>query len=100
LFSYSSAIESVGLRKCPHDHQLTNETISEYQTFCQSYTHKMASKTSWRRYGTKLLRDCRCMYFALRTVKSFKPVQSVCGLMSLFLLSFGVESAKAIQTRR
>jgi len=64
LWSYSHKIESVSLRKCPYSHQLTNKAhcraITVYIIF-QSFTYKMAAKTSWHRYGTKL-RHCHLMY--------------------------------------
>ena len=50
--------------KCPYDHQLTNKTYLSAITVTgifQSFTYKMAAKTSWHRYGTKL-RHCRLMY--------------------------------------
>ena len=64
LWSYSHKIESVSLRKCPYSHQLTNKAhcraVTVYIIF-QSFTYKMAAKTSWHRYGTKL-RHCHLMY--------------------------------------
>jgi len=50
-------IESASLRKCPYDHQLTNKAYLSAITVTsifQSFTYKMAAKTGWHRYGTKL----------------------------------------------
>jgi len=57
VWCYSDEMESVNLRKCPYDHQLTNKaylgTVTITSIF-QSFTYKMAAKTRWHRYGTKL----------------------------------------------
>jgi len=47
----------ISLRKCPHDHQLTDKAyLSDIRVtdISKSFTYKVAAKTSWRRYGTKL----------------------------------------------
>ena len=54
----SNKISPVTLRKCPNDHQLTDKAyLSDIRVtnISESFTHKMAAKTSWHRYGTKLL---------------------------------------------
>ena len=64
LWSYSHKIESISLRKCPHDHQLTDKPYLSAITVTsifQSFTYKMVAKTSWHRYGTKLC-HCHPMY--------------------------------------
>ena len=56
----SNKIESVSLRKCPHDHWLTNKAYLSAITvtnITQSFTYKMAEKIDWHRYETKL---CHC----------------------------------------
>jgi len=64
LVCYSNHIESVGLRKRRYDHQLTNKAylsdITE-RNISPSFTHKMAAKINWHRYGTKL-HYCQPMY--------------------------------------
>ena len=48
-----------------YDHYLVNKVYSSGITVTniyESFTHKMATKTSWHRYGTKL-RHCHPMYF-------------------------------------
>jgi len=64
VWCYSDEMESVNLRKCPYDHQLTNKaylgTVTITSIF-QSFTCKMAAKTRWHRYGTKL-RYCHPVY--------------------------------------
>ena len=60
---FSSKIESVSLRKCPYDHWLTNKAYLSAITVTNispSFSHKMAAKINWHRYGTKL-RYCRPM---------------------------------------
>jgi len=50
-------IESVTLRECPYDHQLTNKAYLSAITvtnISQSFTYKMAAKINWHRFGTKL----------------------------------------------
>ena len=57
LFRYSNKIESSDLRQCRYDHQLTNKAYLSGNTvrnIYESFTHKMAAKKSWRRYGTTL----------------------------------------------
>jgi len=67
----SHKIESVSLRKCPYDHWLTNKaylsaiTVGLTRIF-RSFTYKMAVKTGWHRYGTKL-RHCHRMYSGAHT---------------------------------
>ena len=49
--------ESDSLRKCPHDHRLTNKAYLSSITvtsISHSFTYKMAAKINWHRYGTKL----------------------------------------------
>jgi len=49
--------ESVGLRKCPYDHWLTNKAYLSTTTVTdiyQSFTYKMSAKINWHRHGTKL----------------------------------------------
>jgi len=60
LSCYSNKIEWVCLTKRPYDHWLTNKACFSAITvtnISESFTHKMAAKTSWHRYGTKL-RHC------------------------------------------
>ena len=61
LSCYSNKIGPVSLRKCPYDHWLTNKAylsaIRVTNISRQSFTHKMAAKINWHRYGTKL-RHC------------------------------------------
>ena len=51
-------IELVGLRKCPYDHRLTNESYLSAitgQTFLRVSTYnKMAANINRHRYGTKV----------------------------------------------
>jgi len=64
FWSCSHKIESVSIRKCPYDHWLTNEAYLSAITVTsifRSFTYKMAAKTGWHRYGTKL-RHCHPMY--------------------------------------
>jgi len=68
LSSYSHKIESVSLRKYLYDHKLTNKAYlsviissNQQSSIFQSFTYKMAARTSWHRYGTKL-RYCHPMY--------------------------------------
>ena len=59
---YTNEIKSVSLRKCPHDRQPTDEAyLSDIRVtnISNSFTHKIAAKASWHRYGTKLR---HCMY--------------------------------------
>ena len=63
LLHYSNKIESSGLRQC-HCDQLTNKAYLSgitVRNIYESFTHKMAAKASWHRYGTKL-RHCHPMY--------------------------------------
>ena len=53
---YSNKAESVSLRKCPHDHWLTDKAYLSCITMTdisRSFIHKMAAKINWHRYGTK-----------------------------------------------
>ena len=64
VWCYSDEMESVNLRKCPYDHQLTNKAYLSATTVASifhSFTYKMAAKTSWYRHGTKL-RHCHPVY--------------------------------------
>ena len=64
FWSCSHKIESVSIRKCPYDHWLTNKAYLSAITatsIFRSFTYKMAAKTGWHRYGTKL-RHCHLMY--------------------------------------
>ena len=64
LLCNSNKIQQVSLRKCPRDHQPTDKaylSVSRVTNVSKSFTHKMAAKTSWREYGTKL-RHCHPMY--------------------------------------
>jgi len=50
---YSNKTESVNLRKCPHDHWLTNKAYLSAITvtnISKSFTYKMAAKINWLRY--------------------------------------------------
>ena len=55
LSSYTDKIESVSLRKCPHDHRLTNKA------YLSAITVTSVSPTSWHTYGKKL-RHCHPTY--------------------------------------
>ena len=47
---YLNNIQSVGLWKCPYDHQLADKAYFidiTVQNICHSFTHKMAAKASW-----------------------------------------------------
>ena len=64
LLCYSNKIDSVGLRKWPYDHWLIKKVyLSDIivTNISPSFTHKMVTKTSCHRYGTKL-RHCHAMY--------------------------------------
>ena len=64
LWSYSHKIVSVSLPECPYVNQLTNKAyLSDVTetTVAESFTLKMAAKTSWHRHGTKL-RHCHPVY--------------------------------------
>jgi len=64
LLRYSNKIESIVLRQCPYDHWLTNKAYLSgitVRNIYESFTHKMAEKTSWHRYGRKL-RYCHPVY--------------------------------------
>ena len=55
LLRYSNKTESGDLRKCPYDQ--TNKAYligNTVRNIYESFTNKMAAKTSWRGYGTKL----------------------------------------------
>jgi len=66
---YSNKISPVGLSKCPRCHQPTDRAyLSDIRVtnISKRLTYKMAAtKTSWRRYGTKL-RHCQPIYSRLR----------------------------------
>jgi len=67
LLRYSNKIESSDLRQCLHDHYLTNKAYLRgitVRNIYESFTHKMAAKASWHRYGTKL-RHCHTMYIPI-----------------------------------
>jgi len=63
LLRYSNKIESIDLRQCPYDHAkkayLSGITV---RNIYESFTHKMAAKASWHRYGTKL-HHCHPVYY-------------------------------------
>ena len=64
LLRYSNRIESSDLRQCPRDQYLINKAYLSCVTvrnIYESFTNKMAAKTSWHKYGTKL-RHCHPMY--------------------------------------
>ena len=64
LLRYSNKIESSDLRQCPYDHYLANKAYLSgitVRNIYDSFNHKMAAKTNWHRYGTKL-RHCHSMY--------------------------------------
>jgi len=59
------------LNQLGYDYWLTNKAyLSDVTktTIADSFTHKMAAKTSWHRYGTKL-RHYRLMYSDCLTVR-------------------------------
>ena len=62
LLRYSNKIESRDLRQCPYDHAkkayLSGITV---RNIYESFTHKMAAKANWHRYGTKL-HHCHPVY--------------------------------------
>jgi len=50
-------LEPVSFQKCPHDHLLYNKAYLSgiiVASIFQIFTCKMAAKTSWHKYGTKL----------------------------------------------
>jgi len=54
---YSNKIQPVSLWKCPRGHQPADKgylTDIRVTNISKSFTHKMATETSWHRYGTKL----------------------------------------------
>ena len=60
LLRYSNKIESSDLRQCPCDHSLTSKAYLggiTVRNIYESFTHKITTKTSRHRYGTKL-RHC------------------------------------------
>jgi len=66
LSCYLNKIQSIGLRKCTYDHKLANKADLSDITVANIYerfTHKMAAKTNWHRYESKL-RYCHSMYIA------------------------------------
>jgi len=69
LWSCSHIKNWISLRKCPYDHWLTNKAYLSAITVTgifRSFTYKMAPKTGWHRYGTKL-RHCHPMYISARS---------------------------------
>jgi len=54
ILRYSNKIESTDLRQCPY--VINKAYLSDIlvRNIYESFTHKMAAKTSWHRYGTKL----------------------------------------------
>ena len=68
LSCYSNKIVSLSLKKCPHDHWLTNKasylSAITVTNISQSFTYKMAAKINWHRYGTKL-RHCHPVYSSM-----------------------------------
>jgi len=61
---YSNKIQLVCLRKHPYDHYPTDKAYLidiTVANISRSLTHKMAPRTSWQRYETKL-RHCHPMY--------------------------------------
>jgi len=77
LWSCSHKIEPVSLRKCPHDHRLANKAYLSAVTVAsifRSFTYKMAAKTGWHRYGTKL-RHCHPVLFFFMAYSSFSRAQ-------------------------
>jgi len=71
LLRHSTTTEPSDLRQCPYDHKLTNKAYLSGVTVRNiygSFTHKMAAKTSWHRYGTKW-RHCHHMYFYLHVAR-------------------------------
>jgi len=73
LSCYSNKIESVSLRKCPHDHRLnkfnTNKAYLSTITvtnISRHFTHQMAAKSSGIDMK-RLLRHCRPMYYRHET---------------------------------
>ena len=70
LLCYFNESESVTLRKCPHDHRLTNKAYSSDITVTNvsySITYKMAAEINWHRYCTKL-RHCHPCWLGSRVV--------------------------------
>jgi len=64
LSCYSNKIESVSLRKCPHDHWLTNKAYLRTTTVTniyQSFTCKMTTKINWYRYRTNYVTVILCI---------------------------------------
>jgi len=56
LSCYLNKMQCAGLRKCPYDLWLANKAYLSDVTVennSESFTHKMAAKTSRHRYGTK-----------------------------------------------
>ena len=71
LLRHSNTTEPSDLRQCPYDHKLTNKAYLSGVTvrnIYESFTHKMAAKTSWHRYGTKW-RHCHPMYFYVHVAR-------------------------------
>ena len=53
LSCYSNKTESVSLRKCPHDHWLTNKaylSVITVTNISKSFTYRMAAKNNWHRH--------------------------------------------------
>jgi len=69
MYSYASS----DLRQCPYDYQLTNKAyLSTVRNIYESFTHRMAAKTSWRRYGTKLRHCHLCIRLCLISEQNFR----------------------------
>jgi len=85
LSCYLNKIQSIGLRKCPYEHQLANKAYLSDITaanISESFTHKMAVKTSWHRHESKL-HHCHPMYIertseALECWLFFQQLTSSC----------------------
>ena len=68
-------IESSDLRQCPRDQYLINKAYLSCVTvrnIYESFTNKMAAKTSWHKYGTKL-RHSHPMYINTLTYLLTSP---------------------------
>jgi len=68
------------------------------KTFYNSFTYKMAAKTSWHRYGTKL-RHCRSMYanytlFIIIITDHFSCRSSAVGWLCVWLVCLLVRHGK------
>jgi len=85
LLRHSNKIESTDLRQCLYNHWLTNKAclndITSVRNIYESFTYKMAAKTSRHRYGTKL-RHCHRMH-----TRSRAPLAQVSVITSITNLS-------------